>query len=117
MFYKEGTSGVVETDTEHIDANLTDQNFNGINSTTISGLSEGLDYVFNIWAYDIYGNKTSATEINISTNDIPASPSALIQYKNNTFEGRIIAFVEFLILTKFNLGTNSKSNLPRFSKN
>jgi hypothetical protein len=83
IFYKEGTSGVAETDIEHIDVNLADQNFNGANSTTISGLSEGLDYVFNIWAYDIYGNKTSATEITVSTNNIPASPTTLTQYKND----------------------------------
>ena len=83
IFYKEGSFGVSETDTEHSDSNLSNINYGGESTTTISGLSAGTEYVFNIWAYDIYGNKASPTEFATTTNYIPASPSSLDQLKND----------------------------------
>ncbi len=68
IFYKQGVAGVTEGDTEHIDSNLSDINYNGTSSTTISGLTLNTDYVINIWAYDIFGNKISSTEITTKTN-------------------------------------------------
>ena len=83
IFYKEGDSGVTENDSEKIDENLDDQYFKGQSTTTVSGLKSGTEYVFNIWAYDIYGNKASGTQRAITTNHIPAYPASLNQYKNN----------------------------------
>ncbi len=68
IFYKQGTSSVSELDTEHIDSNLAYIDYNGATSTTVTGLTPDTYYVFNIWAYDAYGNKASATEIVIKTN-------------------------------------------------
>ncbi len=79
IFYKVGTSGVTEADTEHIDPNLSYQDYNGAATTTITGLAAGTTYVFNIWAYDLYGNRASSTEISVTTNYIPANPSSLEQ--------------------------------------
>jgi len=67
IFYKEGSSGVAETDTEHSDADLAYINYNGTSTTTISGLSASTQYVINIWAYDLAGNKASATEMTVTT--------------------------------------------------
>jgi len=70
IYYKEGTSGVTEGDTAHsssTDANLGDRLFNSESATAISGLSANTDYVFNIWAYDYYGHKISATEVTLKT--------------------------------------------------
>jgi len=71
IYYKEGTSGVSESDilySSSDDANLGDRLFNGFSTTTISGLDANMDYVFNIWAYDYYGHKVSATEVAVRTN-------------------------------------------------
>jgi hypothetical protein len=67
IFYKQGTGGVTESDTEHDDNALDAYDYNGATSTTVTGLDSNTWYVFNIWAYDAYGNKTSATEIAIKT--------------------------------------------------
>jgi hypothetical protein len=67
IFYKQGTSGVSESDTEHIDGNLNYINFNGADGTTVSGLLSNTDYVFNIWIYDSYGNSDSSTEVSFRT--------------------------------------------------
>jgi hypothetical protein len=80
IFYKPGTAGVSETDIEHVDSNLNDLNYNFSSNTTISGLSAGTDYVFNIWAYDSFGNKASSSEFSESTNHIPANPLSLEQF-------------------------------------
>ncbi len=68
IFYKQGTSSVSELDTEHTDPNLAYIDYNGASSTTVTGLTPDTYYVFNIWAYDAYGNKASATEVVIKTN-------------------------------------------------
>jgi len=68
IFYKAGSSGVTETDTEHDDISLNSYNYNGATSTTITGLNSDTPYVINIWAYDVFGNKISANEIVVSTN-------------------------------------------------
>lgn len=69
IFYKLGTSGVTEGDIEHDNTDLNAYDYNGATSTLISGLDSDTDYVFNIWTYDEYGNKTSATEITVKTNN------------------------------------------------
>lgn len=67
IFYKEGSGGVLETDTEvssTTDSNLASSTFGGASTTTISGLSANLQYVFNLFAYDTFGNTSSAaTEV------------------------------------------------------
>ena len=72
IFYKIGSVGVTEDDYEFgttSDANLDFQDYNTATSTTISGLLPLTKYVFNIWAYDQYGNKTSSTEITATTKE------------------------------------------------
>jgi len=82
IFYKEGSSGVTESDTEHLDSNLNYQDYNSAQTTTINGLSPGLTYVFNIWAYDLSGKKASSTEISLTT-ATALSVTAYKQYKSN----------------------------------
>ncbi len=89
IFYKAGTSGVNESDSEQNDVNLGFQNYNNQTTTTINNLISGTDYVFNIYAYDDYGNKASASEQSFKTNFIPANPSSLQQKKND--DSNIIA--------------------------
>jgi len=69
IFYKIGASGVTEADmlwASSSDASLSYQNYNGATSTTLTGLSPLTQYVFNIWAYDLAGNKASST-LQVST--------------------------------------------------
>jgi hypothetical protein len=64
IFYKEGLSGVLESDSlwgSSSDANLSLANYNSATSTTITGLVSGRQYVFRIWAYDSYGHKASSS--------------------------------------------------------
>jgi hypothetical protein len=70
IFYKPGSAGVTESDLEFnrtFDANLGYDDYNGATSTTIDGLMSRTEYVFNIWAYDQFGNKASSTEVTITT--------------------------------------------------
>ncbi|PLX26881.1 hypothetical protein C0583_05515 [Candidatus Parcubacteria bacterium] len=83
IFYKQGTSGVTENDIEHIDTNLLNQNYNSIATTSVSSLQAGTDYVFNIWAYDLYGNKSSSSEVSVNTNHIPGLAFSLLQRKTD----------------------------------
>jgi hypothetical protein len=71
IFYKKGSSGVGETDTEHTDANLGFIDYNSATTTTINSLSANTQYVINIWAYDLAGNKASATEMTVTTDENP----------------------------------------------
>jgi len=77
IFYKHGTSGVSETDSLYgssSDPDLGYADFRGTATTTVTGLSLGQDYVFNIWAYDVYGNSASATrEVAVNTSYAPRS--------------------------------------------
>lgn len=68
IFYKIGTSGVSETDTELIDTDLNSVNYGGTSSTTAGGLVPNTYYAFNIWAYDLFGNKSASTEVYERTN-------------------------------------------------
>jgi hypothetical protein len=70
VFYKIGSSGVTEGDSEYDLAIFDAYNFAGATSTLVSGLSQGNNYVFNIWAYDAYGNKSSSTEVSGATDGI-----------------------------------------------
>lgn len=85
IFYKAGASGVTESDsdwTQADDVNLGHRLFNGRSTTTITGLTPGVQYVFNIWAYDNLGNNASSTvELVVATNAIPANPLADQQFK------------------------------------
>ncbi|UCG63506.1 MAG: hypothetical protein JSW12_12540, partial [Deltaproteobacteria bacterium] len=67
IFYKQGSSGVTESDTEHTDSNLGYIDYNLASTTTIGGLLPNTQYVFNIWAYDVCGKKASATEVSVTT--------------------------------------------------
>jgi hypothetical protein len=67
IFYKQGASGVTEADTEHTDPNMGYIDYNGATTTLINGLSPNTQYVINIWAYDLAGNKASVTEITVTT--------------------------------------------------
>jgi hypothetical protein len=84
IFYKEGISGVTESDNEFNivdDPNLDLANYGTAATTTILGLNPNTTYVFNIWAYDVYGNKASSTEeFTIKTNAQPVNISADNQY-------------------------------------
>ena len=83
IFYKQGTSGASENDTEHSDTNLLVQNFNLKTTTTISNLRPNTQYTVNIWAYDINGNRASSTEFSIKTNAAPMNMTANNQFKSN----------------------------------
>ncbi len=83
LFYKPGADGVTEGDTLHSDINLSNRLYNNKATTTVVGLDPGNAYVFNIYAYDDYGNQSQATEHTFSTNFIPEAPSSLVQKKNN----------------------------------
>ncbi|MDD5528095.1 MAG: fibronectin type III domain-containing protein, partial [Patescibacteria group bacterium] len=87
IYYKAGTSGVKITDTvfsSSSDSALGSISYSGHATTTISGLFSGANYVFNIWAYDTYGNKASGTaEFTTATKNFPAAPSGLNQYKSD----------------------------------
>ncbi len=72
IFYRQGSSGVTEIDSEHADPSLLDQSYGGIPYTSVEGLATNTAYVFNIWAYDQAGNKTSAVELPAVTNDPPS---------------------------------------------
>ncbi len=71
IYYKQGTSGVTESDSEFSqldDLNLGAIDFNSAALTTIAGLNQSTDYVFNLWAYDSFGNKASSSnEISTTT--------------------------------------------------
>ncbi len=69
IFYKIGASGVAESDNEHGDSDLNFIDYNGTFNTTVNNLSPNTQYVFNIWAYDLAGNKASSTtEVATTTN-------------------------------------------------
>lgn len=78
IYYKKATSSVKETDiawSSSSDANLVSRTFAGATSTTIINLSANSTYVFNIWAYDIAGNKASSTiELVASTSNSFTEP-------------------------------------------
>jgi hypothetical protein len=67
IFYKAGTSGVKQSDTQFINSALNAYSFNGSSSVIVGSLNPGTNYVFNIWSYDAFGNTASATEITIKT--------------------------------------------------
>ncbi len=69
-FYRVGISGVVETDQEHDGVFFDSYDFSGATSTLVTGLSSNVSYVFNIWAYDAYGNKASSSEVYGSTDGV-----------------------------------------------
>ncbi len=84
IFYKQGLSGVTTSDTlwsKTDDPQLGAANYETGTSTLITGLSHNTDYVFNIFAYDTYGNiATSSTELHVKTNAAPVNISADGQY-------------------------------------
>lgn len=67
IYYTLGSSGVTQSDTafsSSSDSNLGSVTYGGASTTTISGLNVNAQYVLNIWAYDTYGNSsTAATEL------------------------------------------------------
>lgn len=71
IFYKEGLSAVSESDTELSDANLLAKDYNEATSTLLTGLIPSTQYVVNIWAYDLAGNKVSAAELQFMTSEAP----------------------------------------------
>jgi hypothetical protein len=60
-----------------------------VSSSTILGLDSNTDYVFNIWTYDFYGNKISATEFTIKTNSTLVNES--LSLSNATSSNIILA--------------------------
>jgi len=101
IFYKPGTEGVTESDSEKVDGNLNDRFYSGKPTTTVSGLLADQYYVFNIWAYDLAGNKASATPVTIKTNSTLTNqsltfvnpPSGNIAVGNGTSESDFRAVV------------------------
>jgi hypothetical protein len=85
IYYTEGISGVNEGHTPHVDSDLNYIDYNNTSSTTVTGLNPSTDYVFNIWAYDTFGNKASATaEFHVKTD-------ALISNDSLTFIDPVVA--------------------------
>ena len=86
IYYKEGTSGVAESDTafgSSTDANFLELDYAKASGTMITGLVPGTDYVFNIWAYDLAGNKSLAEEITVKTNNPPVLNIDSLSLKND----------------------------------
>ena len=115
IFYKQGASGVTESDTEHTDSNLGYIDYNSTTTTTINGLSADTQYVFNIWAYDVCGNKTAATEVAITTNAPSTTQAIKIQRgtadvpNTGTTQTAPADFIEFGSLTSaFVLNKNNQ---------
>ncbi len=77
IFYKPGASGVTEGDSEHVDSDLSDINYNSTTFTVVEGLLPNTQYVFNIWAYDSYGHKISSTEVAIYTSSLITNDSLI----------------------------------------
>ncbi|MEA3398264.1 MAG: fibronectin type III domain-containing protein [Patescibacteria group bacterium] len=74
IYYKEGSSGVSESNDLHsssTDENLGFADFLGATTTTVYGLEENKQYVFKIWAYDEYGNSTSSVN-EVNTKLVPS---------------------------------------------
>jgi hypothetical protein len=67
IFYKPGTSGVKQIDSQFTSSVLNSYGFNGSKSVVVSGLNAGADYAFNIFSYDTFGNVASATEMTAKT--------------------------------------------------
>jgi len=85
VFYKKATSSVSTSDAEYDNANFSEIDFNGMASFVISGLDPDSDYVFNIWAYDLSGNYSSAIEVTTQT-DIPPRVKT-VQYLAGVYSG------------------------------
>ncbi|MFH0892642.1 MAG: hypothetical protein V1867_07785 [Candidatus Falkowbacteria bacterium] len=79
IFYKKSAAGVVDyavgNNLEHDNAALDAYDYNGVSSTTVTGLDSDTWYYFNIWSYDAFGNKATSTEIAIKTNSTVANGS------------------------------------------
>lgn len=71
IFYKQGASGVTQSNTELVNTNLQAVNYNGSTTVTVSGLSANTQYTANIWTYDTYGHSSAATEV--ATTTLPTS--------------------------------------------
>lgn len=65
IYYKEGATGVVESDSLH--TTIASGAYTPGNTTTINSLSVNTQYTANIWTYDSYGNKSNATELAVYT--------------------------------------------------
>ena len=119
IFYKLGDSGVTENDSvwdSGDDSNLGDRLYNSSTSTTITGLNSGLDYVFNIYAYDIYGNVSSSTEVTATTNYSPDTPYDLSQKINggsDVVNGDLVNYDDFQFEAK-TMDVNSGETMSFF---
>ena len=71
LFYKPGVAAVTESDSELIDSDLLDVNFNGTATTSVSGLAANTQYSFKIYAYDSFGNKRASNQTAYTTNAPP----------------------------------------------
>jgi len=80
IFYKQGVTGVDTDDSEYSDSNMNYIDYNGVASTTITGLESDTEYVINIWAYDLAGNKMGATEISVLTKTAPHARARSVQF-------------------------------------
>jgi hypothetical protein len=67
IFYKVGTSGVNTADSQFVSSALDAYDFHGSSSVIVTGLNPNTHYVFNLWAYDSFGNKASSTEVTART--------------------------------------------------
>ncbi len=74
IYYKQGASGVTETDTLH--TTIATGAYTPGGTTTTNPLNVNTQYVANIWTYDSYGNKANATEI--VTYTAANTPGALV---------------------------------------
>lgn len=82
IFYRAGSGGVSQGDSEHADANLSAANFNGASRTVIGGLLAQQTYYFNIWVYDDAGNSAAPPEISVTVATAGASSIIPPHYLN-----------------------------------
>jgi hypothetical protein len=69
------------------DPNLGVKTYNGAANTTITGLEPETTYYFNIWAYDLAGNYTGATEIGVTTNQSGRAKTVMFLAGNYSADG------------------------------
>lgn len=83
IYYKAGSSGVTQSDTAFTtssspgDSNLSSRTYNSAATTTVTGLATSTQYVFNIWAHDTYGNRTTSSPelVFYTLADTPGTPT------------------------------------------